>query len=403
MRLPAQVLPGSAAMRVLTLATLTRAVGHGVFYTVSVLYFAHTEGMSVRLVGLGLTIAAVAAMAVSVPAGHVADILGPRGVSSYCFLLQGVGTCAFAFTDGFAFFVAVAVLAASAESAGGAAYGAVIAGITEGADRVQARAYLRSVTNAGIAVGALAGGVLLSYDQSIRAYGLVGCGVLFAVGGLVQLRLPAITASVDHTRASPWAVFADRRYATVGLLNVALVLNVGLLTVALPLWISERTAAPTSLYAVLLVLNTLGVVLFQVRVSKRATDADSGARTSRLAGLALLTCCVLFAWSADAPLGLAVVLLVAGSAVHVLGELLYSAGAWAMSYDLAPDGAHGQYQGFFGMTSQLGSALTPAAATTVIIGFGAVGWLAFGMLMVLAGAAAPAAVRGSKRKVSAGV
>lgn len=401
MRFPAQVLPRTADMRVLAAATLTRAVGHGVFYTVSVLYFAHADGMSVRLAGIGLTIAAVAAMVVSVPAGHLADLFGPREVSSYCFLLQGGVTCAFAFIDGFGSFVAVAVLAASAESAGGAAFGAMIAGITEGADRVQARAYLRSVTNAGIAVGALAGGVLLAYDdRSVQAAGLVGCGVLFAVGGMVQMRLPAITPGGEHTRASPWAVFADRRYATVGLLNVALVLNVGLLTVALPLWISERTEAPTSLYAVLLVLNTVGVVLFQVRVSKRATDADSAARTSRLAGIALLACCVLFAWSADAPLGLAVVLLVVGTAVHVLGELLYSAGAWALSYELAPEGAHGQYQGFFSMTSQLGSALTPAAATTVVIGFGAVGWLAFGLLMVLAGAVVPSVVRGARLPVA---
>ncbi|WP_405659906.1 MFS transporter [Streptomyces sp. NBC_01166] len=401
MRFPAQVLPRTADLRVLAVATLTRAVGHGVFFTVSVLYFAHAAGMSVRLVGIGMTIAAVAAMAVSVPAGHLADVLGPREVSSACFVLQGIVTCAYASMDGFVFFVAVAVLAALTESAGGAAFGALIAGITEGAERVQARAYLRSVTNAGVAVGALVGGVILSYDApSVQAWGLVGCGVLFSVGGLVQMRLPAITGGSAQTRASPWAVFRDRRYALVGLLNVALVLNVGLLTIALPLWISERTEAPNSLYAALLVLNTLGVVLFQVRVSRRATDADAAARTSRLAGIALLACCALFAWSADAPLGLAVALLVVGTAVHVLGELLYSAGSWALSYELAPEGAHGQYQGFFGMTSQLGSALTPVAATSIVIGFGAMGWLAFGLLMALAGAAVPSVVRGTRQPVA---
>ena len=92
-RLPAQVLPAPPPCAYSLVATLTRALGHGVFYTVSVLYFAHTEGMSVRLVGLGLTIAAVAAMAVSVPAGHLADILGPRGVSSPAFSCKAWDLC----------------------------------------------------------------------------------------------------------------------------------------------------------------------------------------------------------------------------------------------------------------------------------------------------------------------
>ncbi|MFF2191440.1 MFS transporter [Streptomyces sp. NPDC058157] len=401
MRFPTQVLPRSPSVRVLAAATLIRSVGHGLFFTLSVLYFAHTDGMSVRLVGIGMTVAAVAAMAASVPAGHLADVFGPREVSSAFFFVQGVVTCAFVSVHGFGSFVVVAVLAGVAESAGGAAFGAVVAGITEGAERVRARAYLRSVTNAGIAAGALGGGAVLAGGaRSAQAWGLVASGILFAAGGLLQMRLPALTGGGGHVRSSPWAVFADRRYALIGLLNVALVLNVGLLTVALPLWISERTAAPPSLYAVLLLINTLGVVLFQVRVSKRASDVRGAARTSRLAGIALLTCCALFAWSGDAPLGLAVVLLVAGTAVHVLGELLYSAGAWALSYELAPEGAHGQYQGFFGMTSQLGSALTPVAATSLIIGFGGTGWLVFGLLMLLAGAAVPLAVRAERRPVT---
>ena len=396
MQVPRQILPPPGDVRTLAVSTLVRAVGHGVFYTVSVLYFASAAGMSIGQVGLGLTVAALAAMVVSVPAGHLADLRGANSISSACFLLQGAVTCVYAFVDGFSAFVVVAVTAAVAESAGNTGFAALIAGVTEGTDRVRTRAYLRSVTNAGVAVGALGGGVLLSFGSPhVQAGGLVGCGVLFLVGGAVQLLVNAPARPAVLERAAPWVVFRDRRFTLVGLLNVVLVLNGGLLTVALPLWISQRTEAPSPLFAALVALNTIGVVLFQVRVSRRASDVDGAARTARLSGVVLLACCVLFAFSAHVPLAVAVLLLVAGTVVHLLGELLQSAGAWALSYELAPENAHGQYQGFFGMTSQLGTALTPAIATSVVIGFGSAGWIAVGLLMALAGAAVPRVVRGA--------
>ena len=44
-------------------------------------------------------------------------------------------------------------------------------------------------------------------------------------------------------------------------------LNMPLLSLVIPLWIVQRTEAPTWTVSALLVLNTLSVVLFQVRVA----------------------------------------------------------------------------------------------------------------------------------------
>lgn len=91
------------------------------------------------------------------------------------------------------------------------------------------------------------------------------------------------------------------------------------------------------------------------------------------------------------------VLLVAGVAVHTVGELLYSAGSWALSYELAPEHAQGQYQGMFGLTTQLGTAITPAVTALLIVRHGWIGWLMMGVLLAVAGLAAPAVARWAER------
>ncbi|MEH0939056.1 hypothetical protein [Micromonospora psammae] len=85
--------------------------------------------------------------------------------------------------------------------------------------------------------------------------------------------------------------------------------------------------------------------------------------------------------------------LVLGATVHVTGELVHSAGSWAVSYDLAPPHAQGHYQGMFGMTAQIASAITPLGASLLIVDGGWFGWLIFAAAFVLAGLAMPFAVR----------
>jgi hypothetical protein len=225
---------------------------------------------------------------------------------------------------------------------------------------------------------------------------LVGGGA-FVTGALVYLRLANEQAHRHEEKAAPWLVLKDRPFLAVALLNAVLVMNDGLLTVALPIWIARRTHAPVAVYSAILLVNTISVILFQVRASAGAEDVRGGARALRRSGAFLAVCCVLFALAAGAPAWLAVVVLVLGALAHVAGELLYSAGSWALSYELAPDHAQGQYQGLFGMTTRLARTLTPAITTVLIIGLGLPGWSMFGALLLAAGLVTPAAARWAER------
>lgn len=392
------LVPPPGPIRVLAGSSLCRSVGHGILISVSVLFFIKSVGIPAQQVGLGLTIAAVLGMLASIPAGHAADVLGPRTTSVVFVGLQGAMIWGYALVAGFGSFVVAASLVVMFESASDASRGALVAGVVAGPERVRARAFIRSVNNVGVSLGAVAGGVALHYDTRPVYVGLlVAGGVLYLVAGLVYLVLPAVPPAAKPVDGPRWVVLRDRPFVAVALLSAVLVLNGGILTVALPIWIAQRTAAPVWVYSAVLLINTVMVVLFQVRVSRGAEDVPGGARALRRCGVLLAVCCVLFALAAGQPAWLAVAILAAGALAHVLGELLYAAGTWALSYELAPDHAQGQYQGMFGMTDQLGAALTPVIATAVVVGLGLPGWLLFGVVLLGAGLAVPPTARWAQR------
>lgn len=392
------LIPQPGPIRVLVAANVGRSIGNGILVSVVILYFTRAVGISPQQLGVGLAIAAALNMLVSVPAGHVSDVIGPRTSAIIFVILQGVLIIGYVLVGGLIGFVIAASLVNMAEAAADSARGALIAGVIPAGARVRARAYLRSINNIGISAGASLGGIALAYD-SWPAYAtlLVACGLLFVGSGLCYLALPPVPPVEKPSGGPRWVVLRDKPFAAFGLINSVLVMNTGILIIALPIWIAQRTTAPTVAYSGILLFNTIMVVLFQVWASRGAEDVAGGARALRRCGVLLAGCCGLFALAAGQPLWLAIVFLAAGATAHVFGELLYSAGAWALVYELAPEHAHGQYQGLFGMTTHFGSVITPIATTTLIIGIGRAGWLVFAVVLLMAGMASPTVGRWALR------
>ncbi|MEU8777715.1 MFS transporter [Streptomyces sp. NPDC048606] len=392
--------PPPGVVRVLAVSNLARTVANGFLLSVSVLFFIRAVGIDSERVGLGLTVAAVLAMLVSIPAGRLSDRLGSRNTSVLFGAAQGAAVCCYALTGGFTGFLVVVALSAMADAGGAAARGALIAEAVPAAERVRARAYLQSVINVGLAVGTLLGGLALAGDSgALYRWLLAGAGLLFTAAALLCLRLPRTKAPAAGAAGGPRRnVLRDGPFLAVSVLNAVLVLGTdALLTVALPIWITERTDAPVSIFAALVFVNTALCVLFQVRMSRGAEDVTGGARAMRRSGILLAVCCAVFALSAGQPAWVAAVCLVVGAVVHVCGEMLHSAGSWALSYELAPQDAHGQYQGMFNLAQRVGGAVTPILTTAVIIGWGAPGWLLFGALLLAGGLATPATARWAAR------
>ncbi|MFD7561530.1 MFS transporter, partial [Streptomyces sp. NPDC059835] len=193
------------------------------------------------------------------------------------------------------------------------------------------------------------------------------------------------------------AVLRDRPYALVSLLNAVLLLRMPLLSLAVPLWIVQRTHAPGWLVSALFVLNTVAVMLFQVRVARPVTDLDGARRALRISGLVMAASCAVFALSALPGAGWAAAgLLVAGAVLQVDAEMRQSAGSWQIGFSLAPADRMGQYQGFFGTGVPVARTLGPLVLTSLLLVWGVPGWLLLGALLLAASYGMGPAVRAAE-------
>lgn len=393
-----ELVPPAGTVRVLCLSHMSKTAAHGILMSIAVLYFTRTVQIAPEQVGLALSIGAAVGLLAGIPAGRLADMVGPRTTTVALLVLLGVFVCGYPLVGDFVGLLLISCLILAAESATDAAVGAVIAGLVPPAERVQANSYMRAAANLSVALGAAAGAMGLYLDTRGAYLGLLlTAGGLFIAAGLAYLRVPHVPPVPQDSEGPIWPVLRDAPYAVAALLNSVLIMNSAILIVALPIWISQHTSAPPWLFPLIVIVNAAAVVLFQVRAGRGSAQVPGGARAMRLAGLLLAGCCALFALAAGAPTWLAVVVLLLGAGVHVAGEMLHAAGAWSLSFGLAPDHAHGQYQGLFAMSVQLGQMVTPVLATVLLTRVGAAGWLVFAVLFGTAGLAAPAVARWALR------
>ncbi|PWU43722.1 MFS transporter [Micromonospora globispora] len=392
------LLPEPGPARTLALSTLVNTVGRGTWLTASALFLTRSVGLSVAQVGLGLTITALVSLVASTPMGYLADRLGPRGIQLTALLASGVLTAALVAVRSFPTFLVVGVLMAVADAASRGARGALIAGAVPADQRVRTRAYLRAVTNVGISVGAVVAGVGLAADTRAAYVALILLDCVTYLGAAaILLRLASVPPVPAPAHGPRLIALRDRPFLAFTVLDGLMSMHFGLLNIALPLWIADHTAAPHWLISACMLVNTVIVVLFQVRASRGTEELAGAGRAARRAGAVIAVACVVFAASGGVSTPAAVTLLLAGSFVHVIGELWHAAAGWGISFGLAPAHAQGQYQGAYGMGMQLGGMVAPVVVTSLAIGWGVPGWLLLGGLFLLLGALVPPVVRWAER------
>jgi MFS family permease len=394
-----QMLPPAGAPRDLAMAQLANSVGDGAFVVTSALFFTRVVGLSTAEVGLGLTIAWLVGFLTGVPFGNLADRRGARGTAVLLALMTAAGVGAFLFVRSFAGFLIAAIVYACSQTGLTAARQALLAGLVQPAERTRIRAFLQSTANAGLAVGALLGGLALSADSTAAYLTVFAVDALsFLIAAALIRRVPSIATTIRVKGEPRLAVLHDRPYAVLALLNAIMLLFMPLISLVGPLWIVTRTSAPNWVVASLMIVNTFGVTLFQVHIAKRVKDLRTAARSVRYAGIAMLAACGVFATTA-AHLSPAVTagILVLAAALLTLGEMKLASGAWEISFGLAPVDKQGQYQGFFGTGPAIARMLGPALLTTVILGWGPIGWIVIGALFLGTSCATGPAVRWAAR------
>ncbi len=162
-------------------------------------------------------------------------------------------------------------------------------------------------------------------------------------------------------------------------------LHMTLLSVALPIWIVKSTRAPVVTVSVLVFVNTVLAVLFQLAASRPVERPGGSLRVWRWSGVALVACCLLLASAAHLGRIAAVAVLCAGVVCLTAGELWQSAAGWEISYRLAPEESRVAYLSVFSLGAGLQEVVGPPLVIGVITFDGTIGWAV--LAVIFAGAA----------------
>jgi MFS family permease len=380
-------LPREANQRRVLAASFVDALGTGLFLPLTVAYLSRVVGLSPIQIGLGLAIAGFAAVAAAPVSGALVDRYDARAVVLGCFSVSALGFLAYIAVDSFLSFVAVAVALQLASRMERPATAALVLGVACGPERVGSLAWQQTSRNLGYGVGALLAGLaLLTHGKSPFVVLLAANAASYVVAGALVWRLPAIRPAAREPghRDGYRAVLSDRPYVGLALLNVVVALHDSLLLVAMPLWILTRTSAPLALTGLLFTLNTVLVVLLQVRTARRIAARRGISAGYRTAALAFVVACVAFALAAGASTQVAVVFLVMALAALTLGELENTAGEWFLSVELAPHHLRGRYLGLFKTSMALQQAIGPLVVTAILVHWGRMGWIVLALALASA-------------------
>ncbi|MGI8612428.1 MAG: MFS transporter [Nocardioidaceae bacterium] len=388
-----RLLPETQAARVMALATLVNTAGSGSYMVVAVLYFTRIVGLSPTQVGVGLSVAGLFGILSGVPMGHLGDKRGARELLIMLLVLAAPVAAAAALVTNATEFVLAASGLAVLDRGSAAVRAGLIASASVGPERIRTRAYLRSVTNIGITIGAGIGALALLADTRAAYVVLLLINALTYLATAVVLRRhPHVPPTPKHEAAPIWQVFRDRPYVVVTILMASMAIQYSILDVGIPLWVDRYTSAPTWVVSVLFVVNTVTVVLFQVRVSRRVEHVATAAKVISSSGFVFFAACGLLALAAGRSVATAVALLLAGGLMHAFGELLQAAAQFCLGQELAPGHAQGQYQGLASTGFSLSTMLAPTVITLLPITLGALGWWLLGGVFVALGLALVPAV-----------
>jgi hypothetical protein len=196
-------------------------------------------------------------------------------------------------------------------------------------------------------------------------------------------------------------VLRDRRFLALNACHGVLSLHLSILLIGFPLWIDQRTNAPTAMTGVIIMVNSAMVVLLQVPFSRRAVTVPQGGRALRHSGFALAATCLLLMLTPGLSPAPAVVLLLVIGVVECAAEIWEAAGGWAVSLGMGPEHARGRYLGVWALGYSVHDIGGPVIMALVVAKGGRYGLAILGAAVLAAGllagrlaASVPASVPG---------
>ena len=371
-------------IRKVSAASLIDRFGNGLLTSILVIYFSFVEGLGPSKTALALSIGAAAGLIMTIPAGHIVDRVGQRTVVVWSMTTNGLAIFALIFVHSFLWLVLVFAADSISNVFSRNGQLTLIARVGNAANAARNRAYTRSVNNLGIGLGSLGAGIALAINSANGyriAIFLNAC--TFLIGALIYRTVPYFTPTLREREKFDWSIFKDGRYLMATIMAAITNLHFMIQSIGIPIWIVKYTNAPRWWVSTLLLLNTVSVVLFQIKVSKRSKPLKDSANQYLLSGFLLAAACGLYAFAEGPSAKIASLLLFCGMGLHVMAELVISMIHWQISFDLADSTRQGAYYGIWTFGNGLSDIIGPTLITFALVSMGQMGWALLGLIFIV--------------------
>jgi MFS family permease len=347
------------------------ATGSGMYLPLSLLYFHHVTGLPLTEVGAIVTAASVIGLISNPVAGVLIDRFSARTVLVGGYVLRASAFCAYPFVDNGLAMFAVVLPVALGDTSYPPAIQSFVAEIVRGAERDKLLALQRSLRNAGMGLGGLLAGAALALDDSGFYVVVLGAaaGYLLAAGLMSTIRpqAPARPAGGRISRKGGYRMVASNRpFLSLTLLNIPTAFAYMVLAVALPVYLTSELDAPVSLVGIVYAVNTVGIAVLQIPVTRlllRYRRTRAVALGAGIFGLSFVTFAVLGGLSTGAALIAGVF---AATALFTAGELLHGATASALVAQAAPEETRGRHLAVYQLSWAVPIALAPTVLTALL-------------------------------------
>jgi MFS family permease len=397
-RLNLSLIPEPGPRRVYLLATLINTYGTGLVLTTLTLFAVRVVHLPAARAGLAMTIAGVVGLMAAMPIGRLADRRGPRNVYRVVLLVLAAAAAGYVlFAHSFTSFLIVTTVDGSALISSGAANVALLRRVG-GEKATTFRSQMAAVLNMGITLGVATAAVALELN-TVTAYRalFLANALTCLIGAAILGRLPKYEPLPGAREESPFTALRDRPFVGYTVLSGAMYTQYFVLIVLLPVWVVYHTSAPRWTVSAFVIINTVIVVLFQVRVGKTVQTIRQGGAAFRRAGVIFLVSCSAMGLATGIPAWAALLLLAAAVILHSFGELWHASGTYALDFGLAPPHAQGQYQGLASVGTGAGQALAPILLIGLVLSLGRFGFVLLGAWFAVLGLTGPAVARWGER------
>ena len=365
------------------------AVGSGVFMPVSMLYFLVATPLSLVEIGAAISIASAASIPAGPVVGGIVDRIGAQRVLQVANVMQALGFLAYLFVDSFTGVLLATILVSIGRTSFWGSFGATVAVISRPGERELWFGFLGALRNVGFALGGLVSGLAITIGTETAYAAIVVANALSYALAYVLLRAVPNTVvphdpDDDRPREGWGVVLRDHRYSLLVLTQASFSMSMMALNFAMPIYATQTLGLPGWVAGALFTINTVMVGFGQGLLVRSLTGAVRN-RVLLAANLAFGASYVVILGATETSLVVAGMLVLGGSAVYTLGEMLGGPVLAALAAEAAPDHLRGRYLAWNQVAWTVTSAAAPVTFAALLSQGAAVTWLGLLGLSVVGG------------------